>query len=47
MLAFGSDINTTDKQAVASFLEAVMDGNKQIVSHHLNQLKSNVQEIKQ
>ena len=44
--AFGSDINTTDKQEVVQFLEAVMDGNRQIVRHHLDQLKSNTQEVR-
>lgn len=45
--AFGSDINTTDKQVVVQFFEAVMDGNRQIVRHHLDQLKSNTQKVRQ
>lgn len=46
LAVFGSDINTTDKQEVVQFLEAVMDGNRQIVRHHLDQLKSNTQEVR-
>lgn len=46
LAAFGSDINTTDKQAVVQFLEAVMNGNRQIVRHHLDQLKSNTQKVR-
>lgn len=46
LAAFGSDINTTDKQEVVQFFEAIMDGNRQIVRHHLDQLKSNTQEVR-
>lgn len=47
ILAFGKNIDTTDKQQVIQFLEDVMDNSRQIANNVFEKLKSNTQDIKQ